>query len=89
MSRRTEWLLKALFLALGILSLALPVLVVKIGGNTFTKTQTTFFLTASLLSFQALCFTQILADRTRKKKLNAFCLCTSILLTVVLIGLWV
>ena len=88
MSKKTERLLKALFLGLGILSLLLPVLMVAMGGGGFTKTQTAFFLTACLLSFQALCFTQILADRTRKKKVNIFCVCASVLLSVVLVSVW-
>ena len=80
--------MKGLFLALGIVSLLLPVLIVRISGCEFTKTQTKFFLTACLLSFKALCFTQILADRIRRKKVNVFCVCTSVLLSVVIVGVW-
>ena len=88
MRRKTEWILKGLFLGLGILSVLLPVFLVRITGNAFSKTQTCFFLSASLLSFLSFLLTQILLDYKREKKINVFCIAASVLLMAVLVGVW-
>ena len=88
MRRKTEWLLKGIFLGLGILAVLLPAMVVKISGQTFTKMQTAFFLTASLLFFQAFCVAQIVVEHQREKKINVFFLCAAILLLAVSVSVW-
>lgn len=88
MRRKAEWLLKGIFLGLGILAVILPALVVKISGQTFSKMQTAFFLSTSLLFFQGFCVTQMVTDYRRDKKINVFFLCAAVLLLAVIVSVW-
>ena len=88
MSKKTALWLNILFLTLGILSLVLPSIVVALTGHTFSKTQTAFFLSASLLSLICVCLTRIIAEYTWKKKINVFLVCAIVVLAVFGVSVW-
>ncbi len=82
------WIWRLIFVLAGIALLALPIVIVRIRGFGFTKTQTAIFLSGSTLCFCLACTLQIIEGYKRDKKLNAFLLCGVVVLVLVGVSVW-